>query len=38
MKEDKNYFYEELQKVLEEILVYYGFFILGDLNVKGGKK
>lgn len=38
MKEDKNYFYEELQKVLEETPVHYGLLILGDSNAKGGKK
>lgn len=38
IKEDRNYFYEKLQKVLEETPVHYGLLILGDSNANFGKK
>lgn len=38
IKEDKNYFYEKLQKVLEETPVHYGLLVLGDSNANFGKK
>lgn len=38
IKEDKNYFYEKLQKVLEETPVHYELLILGDSNANFGKK
>lgn len=38
IKEDKNYFHEKLQKVLEETPVHYGLLILGDSNANFGKK